>query len=200
MYYKNREQLIQNIILDVVDSESKIRLIDIVDSETGEIIEEGYPVNKKVIEDDRMLRKSKCAQPYFTCTSNKKIREIFLEPLGNADFRRVSDLMYSIDIYGRLKYGDNIKQYCRSYEDIGKIVKLDGKPLQRFIKTIRDLQIIRIITVDKGCNGQEQFISFNPAIAVNGVYWDRELSRIWVDIIKEYNLLPDKVLKKLLKE
>lgn len=194
--YKNRHQMIMNEIKRVTLSDTKIKLVSIIDDETGEILEEGIPVNKNKMNEINI--KGNCAEPYVRNTLNKEVINKYLNPLGNADFRRVYDLIYSLDAFGRLKYGENLLQYCRSFDDIGNIVNLDGRQLSRFIKTIRDLQIIRVVVIDKAILGQEFVISINPAIAVNGVFFDRFTTLTWLDVIKQYKLLPDKTLNHIL--
>lgn len=199
--YKTRNQMIMNeinrVMVNVVGCESKIKFIDICDSETGEILEESIPVNKKVMNSKDV--KGNCAKPFVRCTLNKLVLDRYLRPLGNADFRRVYELIFSLDAFGRIKYGENIQQYCRNYEDIGKIVDLNGRQLQRFIKNIRDLQIIRVVTIDKALLGTEQYITINPAIAVNGVFFDRLTAWTWYDVIQEFKLLSSTDLRYILK-
>ncbi|MGL5458129.1 MAG: hypothetical protein ACRDBY_00780 [Cetobacterium sp.] len=194
--YKTREQMIRNEITRVTMNESKVKFVTIIDDDTGEILDERIPVNKKKL--GEKIIKGNCAEPYARCTLNKEVINRYLDPLGNADFRRVHQLISSLDAFGRLKYGSNLQQYCRTFEDIGLIVGLNGKPLAKFIKIMRELQIIRVVIVDKASLGKDYNISVNPAIAVNGVFFDRATTFVWLDVIKEFELLSDKDINHIL--
>ncbi|MGL4425926.1 MAG: hypothetical protein ACRCZ0_02085 [Cetobacterium sp.] len=195
--YKTRKQMIMNEVKRVVLSDSKVALVTLIDSDTGEILEEDIPVNKnKLNELDKIG--GNCAEPYARYTINEEVTVRYLDPLGSADFRRVHKLIRSIDSFGRMKYGNNLQQYCRTYDDVGRIIELDGRQLSRFIKTIRDAQIIRVVSVDKALLGVTQYITLNPAIAINGSFYDRFTVFSWLDVIQEYDLLPEKIIKKII--
>lgn len=70
--------------------------------------------------------------------------------------------------------------------------------MAKFIKIMREIQIIRVVIVDKASLGKYYNISVNPAIAVNGVFFDRATTFVWLDVIKEFELLGDKDINHIL--
>lgn len=112
----------------------------------------------------------------------------------------IFDLIRCIDAFGRIKYGDNYQQYCRTTEDFSKVINVSYGTLRKsLIPKLKKYDVIRTIKIEKGSGYiDEQFISFNPALVVNGVYWDRWTVLTWRDVIEEFKLLTNKEIKEII--
>lgn len=197
MLAKTKKQLITNEILRLVTKGHDLLEISIVDNTTGELLEEGLYVDKFLIKE--CWRKDNCLVPFIKLSANPIIDRDYFSKLGDADFRRVINLMRKIDAFGRIKYGDNIQQYCRNIDDLNTILNMSEKNFYKFKKTLKDTDLIRVVSIDKNQLGIQQYITFNPAVVMNGKFFDRFTIITWGDVIEKYGLLTKQQISKIMK-
>lgn len=197
MAEESRRQIILNHILSDKLLDKKIVLLNVIDPETGEIIEEEITMLKEDYNKPEGVYKITTA-PFCRITLNKKAENEFLEPFSITEQGYIFAIIRNLDALGRIKYGNNYSQYCRDVKDLSKVLNTSYETLRRnLIPKLKKFNIIRTITIDKGAT-KDTYISFNPILAVNGVFWDRFTVLVWEDIIRKYNLLKDKQIKKIL--
>lgn len=197
MQEENRKQVILNHILSDKLSDKKIVLINVIDPETGEIFEENIPIMKEDYEKQEGVYKI-TTSPFCRISLNKKAEEQFLKPFSITEQGYIFAIIRNLDALGRIKYGNNYSQYCRDVKDLSKVLNTSYETLRKtLIPKLKKYNIIRTITIDKG-NSKDTYISFNPILAVNGVFWDRFTVMVWEDIIRDYKLIKDRQIKKIL--
>ncbi|MGL6131947.1 MAG: hypothetical protein ACRCZ9_10075 [Fusobacteriaceae bacterium] len=94
-----------------------------------------------------------------------------------------------LDVFGRIKYGDNYEEYCRSFEDLMKIQELNINTiatLKKFRLELANADIIRFVSFSHG-----DYIVLNPGIVVNGKSITKAQYLAFKDIIIENFLLED---------
>ncbi len=197
---ENRKEVILNHIVNNVPSGKKLVLIDVYDADTGEILEEQVPIFKKDIVNKGVFMKN--LEPYVRMSSNKILKDKYYDHFTRTEKGYLMELFLSVDGFGRIKYGDNYQQYCRKVEDLSKVLNVSYETIRKpLIAKMKKFDIIRTVVIKKGQDYMdEEFISFNPLLLMNGVYWDRWTVFTWQDVIKEYSLLTDKQIKRVLKE
>lgn len=194
---ETRKQKILNHIKTNVPSDKKIVLITVTDPNTGEIWEEEIPMFKCDIIESYRGETKMALEPYLRLSLNKDIINDYLIHFTQAEKGNIYDIIMSVDCMGRLKYGDNYQQYCRSYEDIAYLLGMKYETFRKkFLQKLKEYNIIRSIEISKGKSDIVRYISFNPALAMNGVYWDRWTILIWEDVIRKHNLLTDDQIRK----
>lgn len=197
---ENRKEVILNHIANNIPLGKKLVLIDVYDADTGEILEEQVPIFKKDIVNKGVFMKN--LEPYVRMSSNKILKDKYYDHFTRTEKGYLMELFLSVDGFGRIKYGDNYQQYCRKVEDLAKVLNVSYETIRKpLIAKMKKFDIIRTVTIKKGQDYMdEEFISFNPLLLMNGVYWDRWTVFTWQDVIKEYSLLTDKQIKRVLKE
>lgn len=197
---ENRKEVILNHIANNIPSGKKLVLIDVYDADTGEMLEEQVPIFKKDIVNKGVFMKN--LEPYVRMSSNKILKDKYYDHFTRTEKGYLMELFLSVDGFGRIKYGDNYQQYCRKVEDLAKVLNVSYETIRKsLISKMKKFDIIRTVTIKKGQDYMdEEFISFNPLLLMNGVYWDRWTVFTWQDVIKEYSLLTDKQIKRVLKE
>lgn len=197
---ENRKEVILNHIANNIPSGKKLVLIDVYDADTGEMLEEQVPIFKKDIVNKGVFMKN--LEPYVRMSSNKILKDKYYDHFTRTEKGYLMELFLSVDGFGRIKYGDNYQQYCRKVEDLSKVLNVSYETIRKpLISKMKKFDIIRTVTIKKGQDYMdEEFISFNPLLLMNGVYWDRWTVFTWQDVIKEYSLLTDKQIKRVLKE
>ncbi|MGL6099683.1 MAG: hypothetical protein ACRC0G_08645 [Fusobacteriaceae bacterium] len=115
---------------------------------------------------------------YFRQPLDRDVSCSYFDKLGAADFKRVFILMSSLDMYGRIMYGYSLNQNCKTYTDIGSIVGLNGRQLSRFMKNIKDGNIVRFLK-----QGEKTTVFINPKIAPNGVIVTPMTLGLWKEVI-----------------
>lgn len=198
---KNSKRVIYEHIHGIMSADKKLVYVDVYDGDTGELIEEMIPIFKYD------YKKSYNSVPKYPVTPWVKI---------SGDVSKLEDLYYShfttteqgylfklfrrIDAFGRIKYGSNYQQYCRNTEDFSKVLGVSYNTIkQTLVPKMRKYDLIRIITIKKGHElADEHYISFNPLLVTNGVFWDRWALIAWKDVVEKYNLLNKDQIKKIL--
>lgn len=166
-------------------------------NEYGRVVGNVFPKSKvKKLHDKMFLNHKMCVQPFVKISSNEEILEKYINKLGNADFCRLFDIVCRIDKNGRIMYGKNPNQYCRILLDINKIVKIGGRrQLNRFLKTLVDLDLVRIAKGETKNKTMIEYVTVNPAVAVSGIFFDSVTALTWKDIILEYKLMSEEELE-----
>lgn len=201
---KIRNDVILNHIIGIFPPDKQIVLIDVYDKDTGELLDTEIPIFKK---DYKYLAKGIMKhpiKPYIYLSSvGQKGDEIGMDYFNN--FTRTEkgylfDLFRHIDSFGRIKYGANYQQYCRKIEDLCKVLDALYDTLRKtLIPKMRKYDLIRTITIKKGHEfADESYISFNPILVTNGVFWDRWTLITWRDVVEKYKLLTHKEIEKIL--
>lgn len=197
MKKETRNQKILNHIKNSVPSDKKIVLLTISDPSTGEIWEENIPMFKSDVIEGYKGETKIPLKPYLRLSLNKDISDTYLSHFTQAEKGSIYDLIMSVDCLGRLKYGDNYQQYCRNFEDIAYLLGMKYDTFRKkFLPKLKEHNIIRSIEISKGKSDVIRYVSFNPALAMNGVYWDRWTILIWEDVIRKHNLLTDDQIRK----
>lgn len=159
-------------------------------AETGELMDESveYTSIYAMQNGDRLVTKQKI-ENYKTYLENKKPDIKTLTPfvrMSISDYinekidalpqktqAQVFKIVRSIDIFGRIKHGENYQQYCRTFNDLLKIdginVGESAPSIRSFKKYLLQIDIIREIVVN-----DNKYIVFNPIFACSG----REISII----------------------
>lgn len=185
-------------------SDKKIVLIDVYDNDTGELLEEGIPIFRKEYKDLAQGVLKHPHKPYVYINSIGQKGDLlgmdYFDNFTRAEKGYLFDLFRHIDRFGRIKYGSNYQQYCRSFEDFAKVLNVSYNTIkQTLIPKMRKYDLVRVITIKKGHEfADESYISFNPALVTNGVFWDRWCVLTWKDVIEKYNLLSQKQIDKIL--
>ena len=189
--------VINKIIRDVKDCEHKLVIAKLYSEDGKELGTQTITMKDKLKLDKELNLIRKPKTPYNLFTRNKDIAKQYLINLTPTEKGYLLDLMYNIDALGRVKYGDNVSQYCRNYSDLAKVLNIAYDTLRRnLIPKLKANNIIRIVTVDKNIY-RTSYISFNPILVVGGGYWDRWEIIIWYDELMKYNLLSMKKIKKI---
>lgn len=132
------------------------------------------------------IHKNEDYKPYrsLVYTKNKKIYNTFFKDLTPTELGRILLLMYSENIQGRLMYGGNHNQICKTYKDIVKILNMDYESFRKkLLPTLKKQSILREIKTYKG-----SYISINPVLSLNGLCLDIHGLCVWEDYITEFNL------------
>lgn len=189
--------VINKIIRGVKDCEHKLVIAKLYSEDGKELGTQTITMKDKLKLDKELNLIRKPKTPYNLFTRNKDIARQYLINLTPTEKGYLLDLMYNIDALGRVKYGDNVSQYCRNYSDLAKVLNIAYDTLRRnLIPKLKANNIIRIVTVDKNIY-RTSYISFNPILVVGGGYWDRWEVIIWYDELMKYNLLSMKKIKKI---
>ena len=113
----------------------------------------------------------------------------YMQHFTQAEKGNFLDLVVRVDAFGRIKYGDAWIQYCRTPKDFEKILGISYDSLRKsFIPKLIKYDIIRTVIVKKSY-GDQEYVSFNPALVSGGGYWDRWSLIIWWDILEEHKLV-----------
>lgn len=201
-----RKDKILERIIGVIPSDKKLVLVDIYDFETGELLEEGVPIYRKDYKDKKQGVLKQPSKPYVCIhsigTKGDVIGMDYFKNFTRTEKGYLFDLFRRIDKYGRIKYGGNYQQYCRNFEDLSKALDTSYETIRRtLIPKMRKYDLIRTITIKKGHQiADESFISFNPLLVTNGVFWDRWCVLTWRDVIEKYNLLTPTEIKEIIQE
>lgn len=201
---KIRNDIILDHIMGVMSREKDIVLIDVYDPDTGEILDSGIPIFKNSYKEKAQGVLKHPKTPYVHLSSVGQGEDImgidYFDNFTRTEKGYLFDLFRRIDSYGRVKYGSNYQQYCRKVEDLAKVLDTPYDTLRKtLIPKMRKYDLIRIITIKKGHElADEHYISFNPLLVTNGVFWDRWTLITWKDIVEKYELLNKKQIKKIL--
>lgn len=189
--------IMRQIINKVKDSKhKKVKIIYL--TENDEYIDESEITlaQKKTLDKDYTLMR-KVIPPYLMLCHHKEIIESYLEKLTMTERGYILSLMYKIDITGKVRYGDNVQQYCRNYQDLAKALGVSYNTIkQNLIPKLRENDIIRTVTINKSTY-KTTYISFNPILIVSGGYWDRWEVIIWFDELMKHKLLTLEEIKSI---
>lgn len=189
-------------IYNIIPSDKKIVLIDVYDKDTGVIIESGIPIFKNDIFKRKNNIKKIPKTPYIKLSAKGEniVENKYLKNFSRTEKGYLFDLFRSVDSYGRIKYGENYQQYCRNMEDFAKVLDTSYETLRRsLIPKLKKYDLIRVVDIKKGSGyTDETYISFNPVLITNGVYWDRWTLITWLDVVKEFELLSSKNINNIL--
>lgn len=199
MRKETRNQKILNHIKTNIPKGKRIVLLTITDPNTGEIWEENIPIFKEDVIKSYQGENRMIVEPYLKISVNKEVIKEYLEEFTQAEKGSIYDLIMNIDALGRIKYGDNYQQYCRGFEDVAKVLDMKYESFRKkLLPKLKENNIIRCIEISRGKADKVRYISFNPALAMNGVYWDRWSILIWEDLIRKHKLLSeDQIMKNL---
>lgn len=196
---ETRKHKILNHIRTNIPKDKKVVLLTITDPNTGEIFEENIPVIKSDVIEPYQGESKLALAPFLRLSLNKCLDEEYLCYFTQAEKGSIYDIIRKIDAMGRIKYGDNFQQYCRSVEDLALVLGVNYETMRkRFIPKLKKHDIIRTIEISRGEHDNIKYIVFNPALAMNGVYWDRWAVIIWEDVIRKHKLLTENQIKKIL--
>lgn len=200
-----RKDKIMEHIHGVIPSDKKIVLVDVYDAETGELYDSEIPIFKKDYKEVSNGVLKQPLKPYVILNSKSNgkgdvLGRDYYNHFTRAEKGYLFDLFRSIDSFGRIKYGENYQQYCRTFEDLAKVLDVSYNTIkQTLIPKMKKYDLVRVITITKGHEfANESFISFNPVLVTNGVFWDRWCVLTWRDVIEKYNLLSTKEINKIL--
>lgn len=186
---QKKARIMKYIINKVKDSgHKKVKIIYL--TEDDEYIDESEITlaQKKTLDKDYTLMR-KVIPPYVMMCKKKDVIESYLENLTMTERGYILSLMYKIDITGKVRYGDNVQQYCRTYQDLAKALGVSYNTIkQNLIPKLKDNDIIRTVTISKSAY-KTTYISFNPILIVSGGYWDRWEVIIWFDELMKHELL-----------
>lgn len=189
--------IMKQIINKVKDSKhKKVKIIYL--TENDEYIDESEITlaQKKTLDKDYTLMR-KVIPPYVMMCKHKEIIESYLEKLTMTERGYILSLMYKIDITGKVRYGDNVQQYCRNYQDLAKALGVSYNTIkQNLIPKLKDNDIIRTVTINKSAY-KTTYIFFNPILIVSGGYWDRWEVIIWFDELMKHKLLTLEEIKSI---
>lgn len=195
--------IIRKKVLEVIDnvipSDKKIVLIDVYDKDSGEVFESGVPIFKNEIKKKVAINK-RPHETYVSTSTSKRIKDDYFSHFTRSEKGYLFDLFLNVDAFGRIKYGDNYQQYCRTQEDLAKVLGVSYETIRKtLIKKLKHYDLIRVIEIQKGHEfANEQYISFNPAVMTNGVEWDRWTVLCWKDVIEKYELLSSKEINRII--
>lgn len=202
MGVSNKEVLSR--IFNVIPADKKVVLVDVYDKDTGELYEEGVPIFKYDCLQSKGVSKNPQA-PYVKLYGMNwgidVVEEKYLKHFTRTEKGYLFDLFRRVDSFGRIKYGENYQQYCREVEDFSKVLDTSYDTIRRtLIPKLKKYDLIRTVTIKKGSGYiDETFISFNPILVANGVYWDRWSLNVWLDVVREFSLLSEKEIVRVLK-
>lgn len=195
-----RNKLILSYAKRVIPDDFKSVLMDLKDIETREYILQDEIVSKKDVMPSNKVKK-RSLEPFGRVGMlNKQLEEKYYRNFKPAEKGYLFDILRSIDAFGRIKYGEHYQQYCRDFKDLAKVLNVSYNTIkQTLIPKMKKYDIVRVVTIEKGHEyANEVFISFNPALAINGVYWDRWTLVVWEDVIREFKMLSDNQIKRVL--
>lgn len=195
-----RKKLILAYAKKATPDELKSVLMDLKTIDTGEYILRDEIVSKADVMPRKEVRK-RSLEPFIRIAGlNSKIEEKYYSNFSVNEQGYLFGIMRSIDAFGRIKYGENYQQYCRDFKDLAKVLNVSYNTFKSLIPKIKKYDIVRTVTIEKGHEyANEVFISFNPALALNGVYWDRWTLIVWEDVVRDYKMLTDTQINKILR-
>ena len=139
----------------------------------------------------------KVVQPFNYMSKNEELLEQYTKNLTTTEIGYITKLSWKVDLYGRIKYGKNRNQYCRTYEDLAKVLEVSYNTLrQNLLPKLKENDILRVVIIDKNIY-KTMYISFNPILLVGGGYWDRWEVIIWYDVLLKHKLITMKEAKEI---
>lgn len=187
----NYEKIL-NHIYDLIPADKKLVLIDTYDFDTGVIYDIGRAMFLKDYESETIMPKT--LVPFIRVSVNKLIDEKYYSKFRDSECWHIQKLIRAMDTMGRIKYGDNYQQYCRSDKDLAVVIGKNYEDIKKkFLPKLYKYDIIRVATNDYT---QTSYISINPLLAVNGGDLKSDFAKCWADIINDYGLNTERDLKR----
>lgn len=148
----------------------------------------------------KVANPKKPADPYLKVTlRNERINEKYYSNFTTTEMGYIFKMLITMDALGRLKYGDNFQQYCRTFDDLPKLLGVSYNTLkQSLIPKMKKYNVMKAVSIPRGEAKTDSFISFNPALALNGTQWDRWSVITWLEVIEEFNIISKKKVKAIL--
>ena len=157
-------------------------------SEDGEYLGEQLKSLDLLHKDPKKLNLARQVVNPFSIVS-EAVYNHYMQHFTQAEKGNFLDLIVRVDAFGRIKYGDTWLQYCRTPKDFEKILGTSYDSLRKsFIPKLIKYDIIRTVIVKKSY-GDQEYVSFNPALVSGGGYWDRHSLIVWWDVLEAHNLV-----------
>lgn len=194
---KEKAIIINKIIRGAKECKDKVVTVKYY-SEDGECLgTQHISLEDKLTLDKEYKLPRKVVMPFNLTSKNPKLLDEYTKDLTTTEIGYITKLSWRVDLYGRIKYGDNINQYCRTYEDLAKVLEVSYNTLrQNLLPKLKSNNILRTVVIDKNTY-KTMYVSFNPILLTGGGYWDRWEVIIWYDELMKHNLLTLKEVKKI---
>lgn len=135
---------------------------------------------------DEQFPKIKTLAPFVRLSGGDQSKEMIMK-LTDKSKSRLLLMVLSLDAFGRLKYGGNYEQYCKSFNDICKISgigEMSESTLKRFKSELISCDILREVKTKERTG-----VVLNPLIAVNGVHLSPIMWLAYKTTLLENNLI-----------